>query len=127
MSYDFDYYRGEDLRAPLKPVKPVLGRNPTAIDARAFADALEEYEREFRSYEENKSYYQHQLSARHREFEDKMKKDYGLDDDEFAAIWSEAYNRGHSGGFSEIYQEFDSLFDFALKYTEIVNKKKKQG
>ena len=58
-------------------------------------------------------------------FKDKLKKDYGLDDDEFAVIWSEAYDRGHSGGFHEIYTEFDSLYDFALKYVEIVNKKKK--
>ena len=125
MSYDFDYYRGEGLRAPVKPVKPVLGRNPTAIDARAFADALEEYEREFRGYEDDRSYYQHMINARHREFEDKLKTDYRLDDDEFVAIWGEAYSRGHSGGFSEIYSEFDSLYDFALKYAEIVNKKKK--
>jgi hypothetical protein len=125
MSYDFDYYRGTDLRAPSKPVKPTLGRNPSAIEARAFADALEEYEREFRAYEEDRSFYQHSVNARAREFEGKLKKDYGLDDDEFDAIWSEAYTRGHSGGFSEIYSEFDSLFDFALKYAEIVSKKKK--
>lgn len=125
MSYDFDYYRGTDLRAPSKPVKPTLGRNPNAIEARAFADALEEYEREFRAYEEDRSFYQRSVNVRAREFEDKLKKDYGLDDDEFAVIWSEAYNRGHSGGFSEIYSEFDSLFDFALKYAEIVNKNKK--
>jgi hypothetical protein len=123
MSYDFDYYRGEDLRAPVKPVKPVLGRNPTAIDARAFADALEEYEREFRSYEEDKSYYQHQMSARHREFEDTLQKDYALDDSEFSVIWSEAYDRGHSGGLQEVYGEFDRLFDFAVKYAETVKKK----
>lgn len=125
MSYDFDYYRGTDLIVPVKPVKPTLGRNPSALEARAFADALEEYEREFRAYEENRGYYQHTVNARAREFEDKLKKDYGLNDDEFAVIWSEAYDRGHSGGFHEIYSEFDSLYDFALKYVEIVNKKKK--
>lgn len=125
MSYDFDYYRGTDLRVPTKPVKPTLGRNPSAIEARAFADALEEYEREFRAYEDDRSFYQHNLSARAREFEDKLQKDYELDDDEFSAIWSEAYDRGHSGGFSEVYAEFDRLYDFALKYAELVKKKKK--
>ncbi len=125
MSYDFDYYRGTDLRVPTKPVKPTLGRNPSAIEARAFADALEEYEREFRSYEDDRSYYQSMVNARAREFEDKLQKDYALDDDEFAAIWSEAYSRGHSGGFREVWQEFDSLYDFALKYAEIVKKKQK--
>lgn len=123
MSYDFDYFSGTDIKSPVKPIKPTLGRNPTAIDARAFADALEEYEREFRSYEEDKSYYQHQMSDRRREFEDNLKKDYGLDDDEFAVIWSEAYDRGHSGGLQEVYSEFDRLFDFVVKYAETVKKK----
>lgn len=125
MSYDFDYYRGTDLRSPVKPAKPTLGRNPSAIEARAFADALEEYERKFRAYEEDRSYYQSMVNARAREFEAKLQKDYGLDDDEFYAIWGEAYTRGHSGGFYEIHQEFDSLYDFALKYAEIVKKKQK--
>lgn len=125
MSYDFDYYRGTDLRAPVKPVKPTLGRNPSASEARAFADALEEYEREFRAYEEDRSFYRHSVNVRAREFEDKLKADYGLDDDEFAVIWNEAYDRGHSSGLHEVHGEFDRLYDFALKYAEIVNKKKK--
>lgn len=125
MSYDFDYYRGTDLRSPVKPVKPTLGRNPSAIEARAFADALEEYEREFRGYEEDRKYYQSMVNARAREFEGKLQKDYGLDDDEFAVIWGEAYSRGHSGGFHEVWQEFDGLYDFALKYVEIAKKKQK--
>ena len=47
MSYDFDYYSGSDIRYPEKPVKPRLERNPTAIEARAFADALEGVDGEF--------------------------------------------------------------------------------
>ena len=122
MSYDFDYYSGSDIRYPEKPVKPRLERNPTAIEARAFADALEEYEREFKAYQEDKSFYQSQASSRKTEFKDKLKKDYDLSDEEFDVIWSEAYDRGHSGGLSEVYSYFDSLYDFVHKYMD-ANKK----
>lgn len=122
MSYDFDYYSGSDIRYPEKPVKPRLERNPTALDARAFADAMEEYEREFKAYQEDKSFYQSQASSRKTEFKDKLKKDYDLSDEEFDVIWSEAWDRGHSGGLSEVYSYFDSLYDFVHKYMD-ANKK----
>lgn len=123
MSYDFDYFSGTDIKSPVKPTKPTLGRNPTAIDARAFADALEEYEREFRSYEEDKSYYQSQRTDRFNQFRVDLQKEYSLNDSEFNVIWSEAYDRGHSGGLQEVYGEFDRLFDFVVKYAETVKKK----
>ena len=116
MSYDFEYYSGQHLKYPKKPTKPSLGRNPSSIEARAFADALEEYEREFKGYEEDKRYYQSQMSALHHEFTDKLKADYGLSDEEFDVIWSEAYDRGHAYGLEEVASHFGSLYDFALKY-----------
>jgi len=116
MSYDFDYYDGKHLKSPVKPTKPTIGRSPSSIEARAFADALEEYERDFKGYEEDKRFYQSQVSALYREFLDKLKADYGLSDEEFDVIWSEAYDRGHSYGLSEVASHFDSLYDFALKY-----------
>jgi hypothetical protein len=120
MSYDFDYFSGRHLKYPAKPTKPTLGRNPSSTEARAFADALEEYEREFKGYEEDKRYYQSQMSALHKEFLNKLKADYAMGDEEFDAIWSEAYDRGHSGGLGEVFGEFDRLYDFVNKYTSIM-------
>jgi hypothetical protein len=120
MSYDFDHYSGRHLKYPTKPTKPTLERNPSSIEARAFADALEEYERKCRSYEEDKSYYQFQMAVLHREFADKLKADYGMGDAEFDTIWGEAYDRGHSGGLEEVFNEFDRLYDFVNKYTSIM-------
>ncbi len=120
MSYDFDYYNGTHLKYPAKPTKPSLGRNPSSTEARAFADALEEYEREFKGYEELKRFYQSKMSALHHEFTDKLKAEYGMGDAEFDAIWGEAYDRGHSGGLQEVFGEFDRLYDFVNKYTSIM-------
>lgn len=118
MSYDFDYYSGADLKYPSKPTKPTLGRNPTAVDARAFADALEEYERAIESYKEDKSYYKHCVNARMREFHEKLMKDYGLCQQEFDIIWNKAWEDGHSYGLSEVYSHFNSLFDFVIEYNK---------
>jgi hypothetical protein len=116
MSYDFQYYSGEMLRMPEKPVKPRLERNPNAIEARAYADALEEYEREMRGYSENLGWYRSEKNVLLTKFQDKLRSDYNLSESEFAVLWNESYNRGHSGGLSEVYHEFDSLHEFVHKY-----------
>lgn len=120
MSYDFDYYAGRHIKLREKPKKPFLGKNPSAIEARAFADALEDYERELESYKEDQSYYRSQLSVLALEFEDKLKKDYGLCDQEYQVLWNEAWDRGHSAGLEEVYSEFDSLFHFVKKYIKVM-------
>lgn len=117
MSYDFEYYSGDMLRMPEKPVKPRLERNPTSIEARAYADALEEYESALASYNEDLGWYRSEKAQLLIKFQDKLRSDYGLHESEFSVIWSEAYRRGHSGGLQEVYHEFDSLFDFVLKYS----------
>ena len=118
MSYDFDYYSGNTLRVPVKPIKPRLERNPSAIEARSFADALEEYEHTVKSYDEDLSFYRREKAALLMEFQDKLRSDYGLCESEFSVLWNEAYNRGHSGGLSEVYSEFDSLYDFVKQYVK---------
>jgi hypothetical protein len=120
MSYDFEYYSGQMLRAPTKPSKPGLSRNPTAIEARAFTDALEEYEREMRGYSENLGWYRSEKNVLLTKFKDKLKADYGLIDSEFDVIWEEAYDHSHSGGLHEVYYEFERLYKFMNKYTKVM-------
>jgi hypothetical protein len=120
MSYDFDYYSGRHLKYPAKPTKPTLGRSPSAIEARAYADALEYYDRELDGYKEDKSYYHSQMSSLCREFEEKLRSDYAMSEGEFEVIWSEAYERGHSGGLEEVVSHFDSLYEFVKKYTSVM-------
>lgn len=120
MSYDFEYYSGQMLRMPDKPAKPRLERNASAIEARAYAEALEEYEREMKSYDENLGWYRSEKNVLLTKFKDKLKADYGLIDSEFDAIWEEAYDHSHSGGLQEVYYEFERLYEFAIKYTKVM-------
>jgi len=119
MAYDFEYYSGAYLTVPTKPVKPVLGRNPTAVDARAFADALEEYEREYKGYQEDLSWYRGEKSNLLTAFRDKLCSDYNLSDKAFDLIWAKAWERGHSSGLHEVYQEFDDLHDFIQEWDKM--------
>lgn len=123
MSYDFQYYSGEMLRTPTKPSKPRLERNPNAIEARAYADALEDYEREMKSYGENLGWYYKERGALLTKFQDKLRSDYNLSESEFSVLWNESYNRSHSGGLSEVYHEFDSLHEFVHKYLLVWHEK----
>lgn len=118
MSYDFDYYNARDIVYPTKPAKPRLANNPTAADARAYADALEAYEVAFKEYERERTVASSLAGKRLTEFEDRLKEDYGLSNDEFSVIWGEAYNRGHHAGLHEVYTEFDSLVDFVHRYVK---------
>lgn len=119
MSYDFEYYSGDMLRMPEKPTKPRMERNPTSIEARAYADALEEYESALASYNEDLGWYRSEKAGLLIKFQDKVRSDYGLSNEPFSVLWNEAYNRGHSGGLQEVYNEFDSLFEFLIKWGKV--------
>lgn len=119
MSYDFKYYSGEMLRMPEKPVKPKISLNPSATEARAWAEALEEYESEMKSYDEDLGWYKSEKKVLMTKFQDKLRSDYGLSESAFSVLWNEAYNRGHSGGLYEVYHEFDSLFEFLIKWGKV--------
>lgn len=122
MSYDFEYYSGQMLSMPEKPAKPRLERNPTSIEARAYADALEEYESALASYNEDFGWYRSEKAGLLIKFQDKVRSDYRLSETAFDLIWSEAYTRGHSNGLSQVYHEFDSLFEFLEKYEKATKK-----
>ena len=122
MNYDFDYYSGGHLSVPQKPVKPTIGRNPSAIEARAWAEALEEYESALASYNENLGWYRSEKAALLIKFQDNLRTDYDLEATAFDAIWSEAWDRGYSGGLHEVYHEFDRLFEFLEKYEKATKK-----
>jgi len=120
MSYDFDYYSGNMLRMPEKPKKPFLPRNPSAIEARAYADALEEYERERRIYDENIGWYNSEKVKLQTAFKNQLRSDWGMGEQEFDFLWAEAWELGHSGGLSEVYYQFDRLKTFADEYTRVM-------
>ena len=120
MNYDFDYFTGAHLKYPIKPTKPTIGRNPSAIEARAWAEPPEEYEREMKGYQEDKSWYQSEKSRLMSEFKTKLQADYHLSDAEFDTLWDESHARDE--GLPSIYNEFDRLYDFVLKFMDVSGK-----
>jgi hypothetical protein len=119
MSYDFDYYSGNHLKYPTKPIKPTISRNPSALVARAWAEALEEYERELEKFEEDRSYYTSENSRLLKEFTEKLQKDYEISDAQFRVLWNEAYDRGHSAGLEEVFSYFDTLYNLVTSYMSV--------
>lgn len=119
MNYDFEYYSGQMLRMPVKPVKPTISRNPSAVEARAYADALEEYESALSSYNEDYAWYLSEKASLLIKFQDNLRTDYDLSEAAFSVLWNEAYNRGHGGGLHEVYHEFDELFEFLSKWSKV--------
>jgi hypothetical protein len=120
--YDFAYFSGKGVEYPTKPKKPILGSNVSPATAREFADNLEKYEIEIAEYEEKLKSCRAFIDERLSEFQETLKKDYGLADNEFWVIWGDAYERGHSGGLYEVFYEFDHLFDFLQRYKDAVKK-----
>jgi hypothetical protein len=119
MSYDFDYYSGKDLLYPIKPTKPTLGRNPNAIEARAWAEALEEYERELESYTENRNWYNSQINSRQNELCKQIRDDYDITEAQFAVIWRQAWEDGHHAGLSEVVIYFDRYYEMATEFAAL--------
>ena len=119
MSYDFDYYSGTDLHYPIKPIKPSLGRNPNSFEARAYADALEDYERLLEGYQEDKSYYNVQLNLRVAELKNYLIDDYGITQAQMNVLWSRAWDDGHSAGLSEVVSYFDKFYSMASEFAAL--------
>jgi hypothetical protein len=116
MSYDYDYFRDEDLLYPNKPHKPVLGRNPSAIDARAYADAMEEYERELEAYKEDRNWYDSQMRHRQQELMDRLRDDHDVSEAQFDLLWNKAWEDGHSEGLQSVVFRFEELYEIASKF-----------
>lgn len=116
MDYDFDYFNGNNLIYPSKPKRPTLDRNATSIEARAYASALEEYERELKGYEEDRSFYNHEKNSRLAKLKKIMRDDYDLSESKFDYIWEEASNRANGEGLEETVNEFDRLYNFIEGY-----------
>jgi hypothetical protein len=119
MDYDFYYFGGKDLIYPVKPTKPTLGRNPDAIEARAWADAMEEYECEMKGYAEDRDYYTRNINGRLFELKTRLCDEYDITEAQMHLLWSKAYEDGHSEGLHRVVTIFDELYDIASKFVAL--------
>jgi hypothetical protein len=119
MDYDFYYHSGKDLIYPDKPTKPTLGRNPDAIEARAWADAMEEYEREMKGYAEARDEYTRRINERLFELKTRLCNDYDITEAQMHLLWARAWEDGHSEGLHRVVGIFDELYDIASQFAEL--------
>lgn len=119
MDYDLDYFNGTDLHYPVKPTKPTLGRNPDAIEARAWADAMEEYEREMKGYAENRDYYTRNINGRLRELKTRLRDEHDISEAQMHLLWTRAYEDGHSEGLQRVVAIFEELYELAAQFAAL--------
>ncbi len=119
MYFDFDYFSGKDLHYPNKPRKPTLGRNPDSVEAMAWAEAMVEYERELKSYKEDRDYYSDTINRRLKELQKKLQDDYDITDTQFSILWNRAWEEGHSEGLYRVVGIFDELYDIASEFAAL--------
>lgn len=119
MSYDFDYFSGNDLRYPDKPAKPRLNKNPTPMSVREYADDLEQYEKDIENYNDDLSYYRNQKAARLNKFKNRLRDDYDITQAQFDVLWHHAWEHGHSAGLSEVDHYFDDFYDMASAFAAL--------
>ena len=120
MSYDFNYYTGADIEFTIqKPSKPVLSRNPDAAEARAFADKLEKYDVDIKSYNDVRQVYNEQRAVRLAEFKDKLRDDYDISQEQFNVLWDHADANISYGGLEEVFNLFDSCYEVATKFAAL--------
>ncbi len=119
MNYDFYYHSGKDLIYPAKPTKPTLGRNPDAIEARAWADAMEEYEREMKGYTEARDEYTRSINGRLFELKTRLRDDYDITEAQMHLLWARAWEDGHAEGLHRVVGIFDELYDIASKFAAL--------
>lgn len=80
MDYDFDYYAGQDIKAPKLPSRPFpLGANATPDAFCNYADELEKYENDLNLFNADWTKYCETVLARMEEFKQKLMVDYDID------------------------------------------------
>ena len=119
MDYDFYYFAGQDLIYPDKPTKPTLGHNPDAIEARAWADAMEEYEREMKGYAEARDEYTRSINGRLFELKTRLRDDYDITESQMHLLWARAWEDGHSEGLHRVVGIFDELYEIASQFAAL--------
>ena len=116
MSYNFAYIRGSDLVYPKSPKKPRLSSNPSAQEAREYADALEHYDIVYTEYRDELMKYTSEIHRREDQFRKELQEEYDLSDAHFSVLWSFAWDDGHSAGYEEVVLYFERYYDLVTAF-----------
>jgi len=90
-----------------KPVKPLLTSKKTSAEHRAYADALEVYEKEKEAWQVKAKEYEDIENATSWELEEYIKRESGLytavPEQYRSKVYAHAWQEGHSNGYTEVY------------------------
>ena len=113
---DFDYYNGEDIVWPTRPIKPVLDKtNVTAEKVREYADKLEEYEKKYSSYEAQRKCYENERKKRLAEFKCDLEEEYASDwmnQRVLDLVYNQAWEGSHHSGLHQVADTYLEIIDF---------------
>ena len=114
----FTYYGMSDGTQPQYPqivLKPILKRDSTPAEARAYADALELHEVEKEKYKAALDIYHKEQNKRTTEFQNDLFEEFGVTNNPKAdKCYQIAYSHGHSSGFQEVYNYFSEFVELIL-------------
>ena len=111
-----DYVKTLYPKYPERPSKPQLPTiKSTPAEHREYADSLEKYNELMITYSLDKDEYQEKEREINIELEKFIKELSGMNrqvpEKYHAKLWSKAWEDGHSGGYTEVYQELCELVD----------------
>ena len=97
---------------PSKPVKPLLPKNASSVEARAYADALADYEKLLEAYNVARDEWRAESNRLNEQFRTDVEAEYEMTDHpKRDLLWSKAYDHGHSAGYGEVLSWYDDLHD----------------
>ena len=108
------YYKNK-VEYPSKPVKPRLGKNATSVEAKVYAEALESWEKNMEDWRDKIKEYRKIDNQLYMLFKRDALDDTGLTNHPKAEkAWEMAWDRGHSSGYYEVYQQLCELSDLLI-------------
>lgn len=100
---------------PQRPRKPVLASKATPAQIRDYADQLEAYELELKSYRDLQAAYNARTAALEAEFQHDLETYYGMKGHPKAdLLYSKSWEQGHSAGLSDVAAVYADLVDLVL-------------
>jgi len=108
----WEYYNGKDISFPKSPQKPILKHSATANEHREHAEKLEAYETAMITYRQERDEYNKLQNERIIEFKNDLFAYFDVSNNPKRELaYSIAYDKGHSCGCSEVYNEFSSIVE----------------
>ncbi len=113
---NFDAYKVTSVQYPAMPHKPTLKHHPTAAEARAYADAKDEYDKQMVTHREAVKAYHIEEGRLMDQFRKDAIEEAGLTghpkaDKAFALAWQEGHASGLSDVMTHLYELAELLKD----------------